>query len=491
MPHRNCKNRNYRSWLWGVFSLMSIIGCNVSNKYQTPKFDLGDTYRSSDSSQVFVDSGALAAMGWRTFFQDSLLTNLIDTALVKNFDLRAAVKNIDIADQMYRQSKAQLLPSVSANMPNFYRNYRSPNTPDAPKDKYYQGQSTPKNLYISDQAYSAGLQASWEPDIWGKIRGMNAVAQKNYLETAEMKNAVQTRLIASLAQAYYNLLALDEQIKVARLNRSLTDTTLRIIRLLRSAGEETSLAIEQTQALNQVAEALVPELERQISIQENYIRFLMGDLPNAIPRDTALVDSFFHEDIKVAYPMEVVHNRPDVRRAELNLVRANDSVGVTQKYRYPSLILSGQFGLNSVLAKNWFDIPGSLFGSIIGSVTTSIFNNRRIKTNIEVAKLNRDKAEISFQRTVYNAMQEISNTIINIQKLHQQIEIANRQVATASLAVKHAFLLFKSGYEETNYLQVITAQQSLLNTQMQLVSLNVDYVNERIQLYRDLGGGWK
>lgn len=488
----NWTNKNILSIVVGAILLLTIEACKVSsNNYKVDDIPLPKSYRTADSNSVTVDSGGLSKLTWRQFFTDTFLTKLIDTALIKNFDMRDALKNLEIANQNFKQAKAQFYPSVQANTPSFVRDYRSPNAPDGPKTMYYGDKEPPKNFYVSGQEIRTGLQASWEPDIWGRIRGQKNIALNNYLATTEANKLIQTQIISDVAQGYYTLIALDEQLKVARLNSNLSDSTLRIVRLLRQAGEETSLAIEQTQALKLVAQALIPDLEQQIALQENEIRLLTGNLPDTIYRDTMLVDSFFSASLQIVYPIDVVHNRPDVRQAEINLIKSNDSLGVAQTYRYPKVTIGGQLGWTTVLAKNWFDIPGSLFGNIIGGVTTPIFNNRRIKTNIEVAKLNRDRAEINFQKTVYSSMQEISNSIIQIQKLAQRIAIARQQVDNATLAVKHAFLLFKSGYEETNYLEVITAQQSLLNSQMSLVSLNVDYVNARIKLYRALGGGWK
>jgi len=188
-------------------------------------------------------------------------------------------------------------------------------------------------------------------------------------------------------------------------------------------------------------------------------------------------------------PLYLVQNRPDVRVARYGLKSANARVGVAQKARYPSLSISLTGGVRSVLGTNWFNIPGSLLGSFIGGLTAPLFNGRQLKTQFKVAKLERDEAEINFQRTVYQAVVDIRNALISIDNLKKQLEISKEKVRVSQKGLKNSRMLFRSGY--ATYLEVITAQSEVLNAALNLVKAKANLLTARIQLYRALGGGWK
>ena len=185
----------------------------------------------------------------------------------------------------------------------------------------------------------------------------------------------------------------------------------------------------------------------------------------------------------------MIDNRPDVRAKKLELLKRNANVGVAQTAQYPQLRIDLDFGVNAMLMRNWLNIPGALFGDLIGNLSQPIFNKRRLKTNFEVAKLNRDKAEIDFQRTVYNAAREVSDALITINSLHEQFDIIEEQVITTELAIRQSDMLFNSGY--ASYLEVITAQRDALNSELKYNEIRHGLLLARIRLYRSLGGGWE
>src|SRR5690606_17775075 len=201
----------------------------------------------------------------------------------------------------------------------------------------------------------------------------------------------------------------------------LNDSTLRMIRLQYDAGEITALAIQQTESQRLLAASLIPELEKEIALQENALNVLIGDMPSGIRRGFK-IDSLMNTDnnITLGAPMEIVRNRPDIKRAEYALIASNAQMNIRQIMRYPQLSLSGVFGVNSMLPRNWFNIPGALLGGVIGGVTTPIFRNGRLKNAYEVAKIEREKTELELQRTVMEAVNEISNTVITIEKQKEQ-----------------------------------------------------------------------
>ncbi|RYE09387.1 MAG: efflux transporter outer membrane subunit, partial [Sphingobacteriales bacterium] len=337
--------------------------------------------------------------------------------------------------------------------------------------------------------YNASLNLSWEIDVWGKIRRQKEAALAQYLQTYEGTRAVQTQLVADIAQGYYNLLMLDKQLAIARRNLSLSDSTLNLTRLLKNAGETNQLAVQQADAQRQSTALLVPQLEQSMAIQENALQLLTGQLPGAIARKAKLDDEVLPAELNTGVPASLLSRRPDVRSNEMALVVANAQVGVAQGNMYPSLSISAQGGLESFKADKWFNVPGSLFGIGTGMILQPIFKSRTLKTQYEVAKIQREQAVLQFRQSVLNAVGEVTNALIQTEKLQQQRLIATGQVDTLQHAIKNAQLLFKS--DMANYLEVITAQTSALQAELNLAAIQRQQLGAAVELYRSLGGGWK
>lgn len=480
--------------LWTIACCLLVSSCKVGRDYVRPDVGVADTFRSTKQlpDTTDTDTVTIADIPWNEFFTDSMLMILIDSAIVNNYDMQAALKNIEIADQSLRQSRAAYLPEIEAQLGGTNHQWRSRDFYGSPSSKWYdrEGQPEPsENLFMYQSQYLSSVSMSWELDIWGKMRRQNERALAEYLQTFEARKAIQTSLVATIAEGYYNLLMLDAQLEVARRNLKLNDSTLQIVKLQRDAGEVSSLAIQQTESQMLVAASLVPQLEQEIAIQENTLMALTGRMPDSVYRSSALMDWRMQDAYETGVPLQLLANRPDVREAELALRAANAEVGVAQAYRYPTLTIDATGGINAMLPQNWFNIPGALFGGIISGATQPLFSRRRLKTQHEIAKLERDKAEISFQQTVMDAVHEVTNALVLIEKLNEQYAIAEQRVATAQLGVKNANLLFKSG--EATYLEVITAQSNALNSELDLVSIKQQQLNAKVALYRALGGGWK
>jgi len=480
-------NRIRNIFLVTIGLLVTLSACRVGKDYQRPELNLPDSYRNGPAT---ADTTSIGDIPWDEFFKDSTLLALIDTAIVYNYDLQRALKNIEIADQINREARAQYLPDINANIATFDRSYRSENFYSGATAKWYEenGKEPPKNMYNYTPQNSSGLSLSWELDIWGKIRRQNESAAANYLQTQEARKLIQTQLVAEIAQGYYNLLMLDAQLEVARRNLQLTDSTLRIIQLQYDAGKTTSLAIQQTKSQRLSAQSLIPQLEREVAIQENSLHALAGQMPDSIAR-TGQLEDFLENSVFAGVPLYMVTNRPDVRASELALRAANAEVGVAQAYRYPSLTISAEAGVNSMLPSNWVSVPGSLFGDLIGSITQPIFNRRKLKTDFEVAKLERDKTELDFQEDVLTAINEITNSLITLEKLREEHDITVERVEVARLGIKQSDLLFKAG--RASYLEIINAQQTAIESELELVSLKQQLLLARVDLYRALGGGWQ
>jgi len=470
---------------------VSLSACKVGKRYVQPELNLPESFRG-DTLTYQQDTIAFAQVSWRDFFNDPQLIALIDTALVNNYDMRTALKNIEIANRNLRQNKLEYLPSVDANIASVNRQFRSKDFYSNPSSRWYSenGEEAPDRLYNYQSQVSAGFEFSWELDIWGRIAHQQDALKSDFLDSYEAKNAIQTRLIADVAKGYFNLIMLDAQIEVAKRNLQLNDSTLRMIRLQYDAGEITALAIQQTESQRLVAASLIPELEKEIALQENALNVLIGEMPNVVTRGFK-IDSLMNtkNSITLGSPLEIVRNRPDIKRAEYALVSANAEMNLRQIMRYPQLSLSGVLGTNAMLPKNWYNIPGALLGGFVGGLTTPIFRNGRLKNQWEVAKIEREKAELELQKTVMEAVHEVSNAVITVEKQKEQIELARRRVENSELAVRNASLLFMSDY--ATYLEVITAQSNALSSELALVDIRQKQLEAYVDLYRALGGGWQ
>ena len=459
--------------------LLALSACKVSQDIKTPRPALPVAFR--DAAQT-GDTTSIADIQWKTFFTDATLQKLIDSAINNNYDMQIAVKNIEASQLLFKQVKWNYTPQVDLNVTA---------STSRPADNSLNGLSlTQYNIntrHIED--YSANLGLSWEADIWGRIRNQSKAALAQYLQTTEAKKAIQTNIVASVSQGYYNLLMLDEQLSIAKKNVKLNDSTLRIIRLQFDAGQVTSLAVQQAEAQRLAAAQLVPQFEQNITIQENALRILTGSLPDRIERSNTLSNMQVADNLPTGLPSAIVSRRPDVRSAELALNIANAQVGIAKANMYPSLIITAQGGVNSFKASNWFNIPASLFGAVTGGITQPLFYQKRLKTQYEVAKVDRERTVLQFRQSVLNAVGEVSDALVTIEKLKAQQAVAANRVATLQQATGNANLLFRNGM--ATYLEVITAQGNVLQSELELASIKRAQLSAVSDLYRSLGGGWR
>jgi NodT family efflux transporter outer membrane factor (OMF) lipoprotein len=458
-----------------------LSACKVSKDVETPKPELPVAFRSA-AAITTADTSSIADIQWKNFFTDATLQKLIDSAIAKNYDMQIAVKNIDAAQLLFKQVKWNYVPEVALNVTT---------SSSRPSDNSLNGLSIKQyglgTKHIED--YSANLALSWEADIWGKIRNQSRQALAEYLQTAEAKKAIQTNIVANVSQGYYNLLMLDAQLDIAKKNVKLNDSTIRIIRLQYDAGQVTLLAVQQAEAQQQAAAQLVPQFERNVAVQENALSILAGKLPDAIERNGTLNDVKFPETLTAGVPSAIISRRPDIRTQELALTIANAKVGITKSEMYPALRITASGGVNSFKASNWFNIPASLFGIVGGSVVTPLLEHKQLSTTYKVAQIDREKTVLQFRQSVLNAVGEVSDALVKIEKLKQEQAIAANRVKTLQQATTNASMLFKNGL--ANYLEVITAQGNVLQGELALATIKRDELSATAELYRSLGGGWK
>jgi len=428
-----------------------------------------------------ADTTSVADLEWRQFFKDPILQNLIEKGIKNNYDLQIALKQVASSQERLLQAKYLQYPDISFGISGQI---------SKPSKNSMNGQSL--NLFLGQshvEDYNAVFNLGWEADIWGKIKNQQEVSRVQYLQTYEASKAIQTQIVAAIAQGYYNLLMLDKQMNVAKSNLELSKNTLDVTEKIWKGGETTSLGVQQAKARTESTELLITQLKQNIAIQENALSILVGENPDKISRTIEMSDSSLPQNISAGIPAAMVSRRPDVRQQELVLLESNSLVGIAQANMYPSLKITANGGVNSFKIDNWFQIPASLFGSVLGGITQPIFQKRQLKTNLNVAKIQREKNVLAFRQSVLNAVGEVSDALVSNENLKLQEVKASEQVTTLKDGIKSAELLYKGGM--ANYLEVITAQANSLQAELNLASIKRQRLSSIVDLYRALGGGWK
>ena len=456
--------------------VLGLAACKVSKDVTTPATQLPGQFRSSEST----DTTSIASLPWKSFFADPVLQRLIDSAIVHNYDMQVALQNIKSAQLTLGQAKLGYWPDITLQVT------ADLTRPGSSSLNGLTANSFLHSKYLND--YNANVGLTWEADIWGKIKNKQSMALAQYLQTAEAKKLLQTNIVSGVAEGYYNLLMLDAQLGIARANLALNDSTLRIIRLQYAAGEVTALGVQQAEAQELTAAELIPQLQQSILLQENALSILAGSLPDAIERGKTLDEVQARDALSGGVPAELLSRRPDVRSSELALTVANANVGINKAALYPTIVISPEGGWDNYLLKNWFNIPGSVFGAVVGGLTQPVFQRKKLKTAYQISEVDREKTVIQFKQSVLVAVGEVSNAMATISKLREQRTVVTNRVDTLQLAITNANSLFRNGL--ANYLEVITAQSNVLQSELELASIKKGQLSAEVELYRSLGGGW-
>lgn len=456
---------------------VASVSCVSKLAYTEPEVQLPEKFQYTATA----DTASVANLEWKEFFNDPILRDLIEKGIKNNYDLQIALKQVASSQEKLKQAKYLQYPDVGFGV-NAQISRPSKNSMNGQSLNLFLGQS-----HVED--YNAAFNLSWEADIWGKIKNQQEVSRMQYLQTYEATKAIQTQVVAAIAQGYYNLLMLDKQLSIAKANLELSNNTLSITQKMWDSGDTTSLGVQQATAQKQSTELLISQLEQNIAIQENALSILVGENPNKVNRTLEMSDTSLPQNISAGLPAAMVSRRPDVRQQELVLLESNAMVGIAQANMYPSLKITATGGVNSFKFDNWFQIPASLFGSVLGGITQPIFQKRQLKTDLEVAKIQREKNVLAFRQSVLNAVGEVSDALVSNESLKVQEQKATEQVQTLKEGIKSAQLLYKGGM--ANYLEVITAQANSLQAELNLASVKRQRLSSIVDLYRALGGGWK
>jgi NodT family efflux transporter outer membrane factor (OMF) lipoprotein len=457
--------------------VVTAVSCKTKVAYTEPDLQLPEEFRFTATA----DTASVANLEWKEFFKDPVLQGLIEKGIKNNLDLQIALKQVASSQERLLQAKYLQYPDIGFGVTGQI---------SRPSKNSMNGQSL--NLFIGKdhvEDYNAAFNLSWEADIWGKIKNQQEVSRMQYLQTYEATKAIQTQVVAAIAQGYYNLLMLDKQMDIAKSNLELSSNTLSITEKMWESGDTTSLGVQQATAQKQSTELLISQLQQNIAIQENALSILVGEAPNKVSRGIEMSDTSLSQDLSTGLPAKMVSRRPDVRQQELVLLESNSLVGIAQANMYPSLKITANGGINSFKFDNWFQIPASLFGSVLGGITQPIFQKRQLKTDLAVAKIQREKNVLAFRQSVLNAMGEVSDALVSNESLKVQEQKATEQVTTLKDGIKSAQMLYKGGL--ANYLEVITAQSNSLQAELNLASVKRQRLSSIVDLYRALGGGWK
>ena len=439
-----------------------------------------------ESYIVSKDSSNSAKMNWKAFFADKNLNNLIEVALKNNFELQSTLQNIEIARNNVQMRKGMLFPSVTAFAGAGIEKvglYTSQGAGDASAE-ITPGETVPEKL--GDLAL--GLHASWEVDIWKKLRNSKKAAFTRYLATIEGKNFVTTNLVAEIANSYYELLSLDNQLDIINETIALQQNALEIVKVQKEAAKVSELAVKKFEAEVLNSQSLQFDALQQIKEIENSINFLLARFPQPITRDKSVFLNQMPLLVKAGIPSQLLSNRPDIRAAELELFATKCDVKVAQAEFYPSFTISGGLGFRA-FKPEYFTAPESMFFNFLGDLALPLINRSAIKAEFNKAKAYQIQALYEYQKAVLNGYVEVSNQLSNIDNLAKLYDVKNKEVLALSSAISISNDLFRSA--RVDYFEVLMTQRDAISSKLELIETKKRQFNAVIAMYKSLGGGWK
>ena len=457
---------SFRQWmlmLAGAAGLAGLMtGCGIYSSYSRPDDLQVDGIYGEPAANA--DTVSIADIAWRDFFTDSYLQDLIDSVLVRNADMRIAFLRVEESEASLKAAKLAFIPSFGLPISG---------GPSNGGIHFSDGTSTSGPSYN----YNVPISASWQVDLFGGLRNAKKQAQAGLLQTQAYRQAVRTQLIANTAILYYKLLTLDEQLNIYLLTKQSWEESLEATRALMEAGVGNTAAVAQSEGAYYSVCAAIPNIQQQIRETENQICALLGTTPHHIERGPmpALI---FANELRVGIPISLLSKRPDVMQAEQNLARAFYVTNAARSAFYPSISLSGSIGWKG---------GADLIWSALASLTQPIFQNGKLTAQLKIAKAQQEEAKISFQQTLLEAGMEVNNALALVQSTRDRSLLYDKQVASLGVAAESTRLLMEHG--STTYLEVLAAQQALLQAQLTSVSNRLSEWTAVVTLYRALGGG--
>ena len=465
------KARAVGLWALGFGLWILVGGCAVGPNYKRPPINAPAAFRG----ETTISTNSFASLPWWQVFQDDTLQILIRTALTNNYDLRIAVTRVEQARAMAAEARAGFFPQLD---------YAA----NASRGQNVGGGNTPSPTGTIGNVFAADVNASWEIDLWGRIRRLNESARAQFLASEEARRDVMISLIGEVAQNYFQLLALDRQLEIARESTNSFGESLNIFNERLQGGVASKLETSSAEALMDAAAATIPELEQQIALQENQLSVLLGQNPGAILRGNASLEKQVPPEVPSGLPSELLERRPDIREAEQQLRSANAEVGVAKANFFPQLNLTGLFGEVSP-ELSAFTSGGDVAWGIAAGLTGPLFHGGQLRAQYAQARAVREQFALQYQASVLNAFQEISDALISREKSASARTEQGRAVEAYKIAVKISMERYRMGHAD--YYEVLQEQQLLFPAENSLVQFQLNQLLAVVQLYRALGGGWE
>lgn len=453
----------------GILLATTLNSCHIYKKYERPDMDVQGLFRDTVSvtDTLAADSLNIGDLPWTDIFTDPILQDLIRQGLENNSDLRTAMLQVEAAQASFRASQLAFLPSINL-------------TPQASVSSF------DGNLHFggrSTWSWSAPVSASWEIDIFGRVLNSKRNAKAALMQGKAYQQAVRTQLIATIANGYYTLLMLDKQLAITEETALLWQQSVETMKSMKEAGMTNEAAVAQSEANCYAIEASIPALKQQIRETENTLSTLLYQAPQTIKRGS-FDEQTLPEILHAGVPVQMLANRPDVQAAEMSLAAAYYTTNIARSAFYPNLVISGSAGWSN---QNGTVNPAQILLSAAASLVQPIFNQGSNIANLKAAKAQQEIAAINFQQTILNAGQEVSDALYAYQSNKDILSQRTQQIDALQRAVESTESLMKLG--TSTYLEVLTAQQSLLSAQLSEVSDSYQCMVAVISLYHALGGG--
>ena len=455
------------------FLIMLCAGCAVGPNYKRPAVPAPPEYRGLAPDRTGkAEVTSFGEQKWWDAFQDEALSDLIRTALKQNYDVQIAAARILEARAQLGITRADQLPSVDAGAAAV--NERIPRTARIPS--------------IETSINQVSVSLAWELDFWGKFRRATESARANLLSQEWARHEVIRSLVGDVASAYFQLRELDLELEISRQTLASRKDSLRLTQILADGGATSMLDVRQAEQLVFTAGASIPDLERRIEQQENFISTLLGMNPQAIARGRKLVDQPHALEVPAGLPSALLERRPDIREAEQQLIAANAQIGVAKADYFPQISLTASGGYQSSALTGLFAGPAGLW-TFGGSAIQPVFEGGRIRNQVRFAQARTQEATVVYQRTVQRAFRDVSDALVGYRK-SQEFRIQQEQLThSAEEATKLSNMRYKGG--ATSYLEVLDSDTRYFSAQLTLAQADLDELRAFVGLYSALGGGWE
>jgi outer membrane protein, multidrug efflux system len=462
------KSLSVLSPLW---LMLLLAGCAVGPNYKRPPINAPETFRG----ETDISTNSFANLPWWQVFHDDTLQGLIRTALTNNYDLRIAVTRVEQERAFAAQARAGFFPQL---------NYAA----TAARGQNVAGGNIPSPTGTIGNVFAVDVNASWEIDLWGRIRRLNESARAQYLASQEARRDVMISLIAQVAQDYFQLLGLENQLAIAQQSTNSFGESLKIFNQRLQGGVASILETSSAEALMDASAATIPEFEQQIALQENQLSVLLGQNPGTIPHANSSLENQIPPEVPAGLPSALLERRPDIRQAEQQLRSANAEVGVAKANFFPQLNLTGLFGEVSP-ELSAFTSGGDVAWGIAAGLTGPLFHGGQLRAQYAQARAAREQFALQYQAAVLNALQEVSGALISRDKSAVARSQQSRAVEAYKIAVKISMERYRMG--SADYYEVLQEQQLLFPAENTLVQFQLNQLLAVVQLYRALGGGWQ